>query len=165
MCSCVSSAPPPGPQISMLKTGLLSTAKGAVGGQKFASDLTSFGLNIEIGGTGEGCRTMLHVVCYVIYRNTWVYIYLQTFVRHLSGCTIFIISMCLFCDLFSLLWNKRICFLSCGIKGFCFLSCAIKGFVSLLCYKRGHAKLEKCQFTRLVRMFDFVNFFPKWLAN
>ena len=27
--------------------------------------------------------------CHVIYRNTWVYIYLQTFVRHLSGCTIF----------------------------------------------------------------------------
>ena len=58
MCSCVSSHPP-GPQISMLKTGFLSTAKGAVGGQKFASDLTNFGLNIEMGGAGEGCETTL----------------------------------------------------------------------------------------------------------
>jgi len=43
----------------MLKTGFLSTAKGAVGGQKFASDLTNFGLNIEMGGAGEGCETIL----------------------------------------------------------------------------------------------------------
>ena len=77
----------------MLKTGFLPTVKGALCGQKFASDLTSLRLNIEIGGAGEGCRTMLHVFCSVIYRNAWVYIYLQTFVRHLSGCTIFFISM------------------------------------------------------------------------
>ena len=77
----------------MLKTGLLPAEKGGAGGQKFASDVTSFVLNIEMGGTGEGCRTMLHVFCYVIHRNTWVHIYLQTFVRHLSGCTRFLISM------------------------------------------------------------------------
>ena len=73
----------------MLKTGFLPAVEGALCGQKFASGLTSLCLNIEMGGAGEGCRTMLHVLRYVIHRNTWVHIYLQTFVRHLSGCTRF----------------------------------------------------------------------------
>ena len=57
---------------------------GGACGQKFASDVTSFGFNIEMGGTGGRGQPMMHVFCYVIYRNTWMYIYLQTFVRHQS---------------------------------------------------------------------------------
>ena len=42
---------------------------GGACGQKFASDVINFSFNIGMGGRGEG-QPMMHVFCYVIYRNT-----------------------------------------------------------------------------------------------